>query len=70
MAINHHFHGADLFLTMTADPNWPEITEALLPGQTTADCPNLVVRVFHAKAEEIQDDLFKHGYLGQTAARV
>ena len=48
LAINCHFHGADLFLTMTADPNWPEITEALLPGQATADHPDLVVRVFHA----------------------
>ena len=70
LAINRHFHGADLFLTMTADPNWPEITEALLPGQTTADRPDLVVRVFRKKAEEIRDDLFKRGYLGQTAACV
>ena len=25
LAINRHFHGPDFFLTMTADPNWPEI---------------------------------------------
>jgi len=25
LAINRYFHGADLFLTMTANPNWPEI---------------------------------------------
>jgi hypothetical protein len=46
MAINRHFHGADFFLTMTANPNWPEIKEALLPGQTAADRPDLVVCVF------------------------
>ena len=34
LAINRHFRGADFFLTMTANPNWPEIKEALLPGQT------------------------------------
>ena len=45
LAINHHFHGADLFLTMTTDPNWPEITEALLPGQTTADRPSFMQRL-------------------------
>ena len=70
LAINRHFHGADLFLTMTADPNWPEIKEALLPGQIPEDRPDLVVRVFHAKVEEIKADLFKHDYLGKTVARV
>jgi Helitron helicase-like domain at N-terminus len=45
LAINRHFHGADFFLTMTADPNWPEIKEALLPGQSAADRPDLVVRI-------------------------
>ena len=70
LAIYCHFHGADFFLTMTADPNWPEIKEALLPGQTPADRPDLAVRVFHAKVEEMKQDIFKHGYLGQTVARV
>jgi hypothetical protein len=70
LAINRHFHGADFFLTMTADPNWPEIKEALLPRQTTADRPDLVVRVFHAKVEEIKADLFKRGYLGTAVAHV
>ena len=70
LAINRHFHGADFLLTMTADPNWPEIKEALLPGQTPADRPDLAVRVFHAKVEEMKQDIFKHGYLGQTVARV
>jgi hypothetical protein len=70
LAINRHFHGADLFLTMTANPNWKEIKEALLPGQSTADRPDLVVRVFHAKVEELKADIFKNDYLGQTVARV
>jgi hypothetical protein len=70
LAINRHFHGADFFLTMTADPNWKEIKEALLPGQSSDSRPDLAVRVFHAKVEELKDDLFKHGYLGQTVARV
>src|SRR6202789_2694972 len=70
LAINRHFHGADFFLTMTANPNWPKIKEPLLPGQTGADRPDLVVRVFHAKAEELKADLFKNGYLGQTVAHV
>src|SRR5271155_1942094 len=51
LTINHYFHGADPFLTMTANPNWPEIKEALLPGQTASDRPDLVDRVFHAKVK-------------------
>jgi hypothetical protein len=70
LAINRHFHGADFFLTMTADPHWPEIKEALLPGQTPADRPDLAVRVFHAKVEEMKADIFKHGYMGEAVARV
>ena len=54
LAINRHYHGADFFLTMTADPNWKEIKEALLPGQSPADRPDLAVRVFHAKVEELK----------------
>ena len=37
LAINHYYHGADLFLTATANPNWPEIKAELLPGQTASD---------------------------------
>ena len=66
LAINRYFHGADLFLTMTADPNWPEIKESLLPGQTSADRPDLVVRVFNAKVMEMKEDLFTRGHLGKT----
>ncbi|XP_058185669.1 uncharacterized protein LOC131302894 [Rhododendron vialii] len=34
---------------MTANPNCPEISEALLPHQKAVDCPNLVARVFELK---------------------
>lgn len=37
------------FLTMTADANSPEIKDALLPGQTAADRPDLVACVFREK---------------------
>ena len=69
LAINRYFHGADLFLTMTANPNWPEIKEALLPGQTTADRPDLVDHVFRAKVKALMDDLFQNGYFGHVCQR-
>ena len=70
LAINCHFRGADFFLTMTANPNWQEIKDALLPGQSSSDRPDLVNRVFRLKVQELKDDLFKNGYLGRAVARV
>ena len=42
-------HGApDLFITMTCNQNWPEITSELLPGQTPKDRHDLIARVFES----------------------
>ena len=70
LAINRHYGGADLFLTMTADPNWPEIKNALLPGQSAVDRPDLVCRVFKAKMEQFMRDLHKEAALGVMVAYV
>jgi len=48
-----------LFLTMTCNPNWPEIKQRLLKGQTAADRPLLVSRVFHKKMMEMRKDVKK-----------
>jgi hypothetical protein len=70
LAINCHFGGADFFITMTANPNWPEVKAALLPGQSSADRPDLVNHVFHLKVQELMDDIYKHGVLGKAVAHV
>ncbi|XP_008202049.2 uncharacterized protein LOC103315369 [Nasonia vitripennis] len=41
----------DIFLTMTCNPKWSEITENLLPHQQVSDRPDIVARVFHLKKE-------------------
>jgi hypothetical protein len=69
LAINHHFKGDDLFMTVTADPNWSEIQAELLPGQAAADRPDLVSHVFRAKVAAIMDDI-KKGALGVSVAHV
>src|SRR6266853_3352916 len=43
VAIARHFHGFDLFITFTSNLSWESLTSELLPGQTTADRPDLVV---------------------------
>ena len=36
MGIVHHFGKPDFFITFTCNPQWKEITDALLPQQTAA----------------------------------
>ncbi|POM75052.1 LOW QUALITY PROTEIN: Helitron helicase-like protein [Phytophthora palmivora] len=36
----------NLFISMTCNPNWPEIKENLRPGEKASDRPNVVARVF------------------------
>jgi len=39
----------DLFITFTANPNWPEIKENVESYETTPDRPDIVAHVFDAK---------------------
>ncbi|PWZ39015.1 Beta-adaptin-like protein C [Zea mays] len=70
MALVWKFGKPDIFLTMTCNPNWDEIRTELLPGQTPQDRSDLVVRVFHAKLQELKHRLTKHDILGKVRAYV
>ncbi|PWZ37109.1 hypothetical protein Zm00014a_013946 [Zea mays] len=65
MALVRKFGKPDIFLTMTCNPNWDEIRRELLLGQTPQDRPDLVVRVFHAKLQELKHRLTKQDILGK-----
>ncbi|KAL5647573.1 hypothetical protein ACJX0J_041928, partial [Zea mays] len=67
MALVRKFGKPDIFLTMTCNPNWDEIRRELLPGQTPQDRPDLVVRVFHAKLQELKHRLTKQDILGKDS---
>jgi hypothetical protein len=62
MAVSRVLGKADLFITMTCNPKWPEIVNELLPGQTAVDRPDVVQRVFLQKANELVK-LFRDGSL-------
>lgn len=53
-----------LFVTMTANPKWPEVQSSLAYGQKAEDRPDVITRVFHAKVLELVKDL-EHQF-GQT----
>ena len=61
---------SDLFITFTANPNWPEITDNLLPRQAACDRPDIVARVFHLKVTSLLDDIMKRQIFGKAIAYV
>ena len=70
MAIARYYSQVDLFITVTTNPLWPEITRELLPGQTSYDRPELVSRVFQMKKKAIINFIYKHGIFGSAVAYV
>ena len=68
MALVRKYHKPDLFITMTCNPNWPEIQKNLSPGQTPQDRPDLVARVFKLRKDMLIDDLVKDCIFGKVVA--
>ncbi|XP_065918817.1 uncharacterized protein [Dysidea avara] len=58
----------DLFITMTTNPNWPEIRNNLLPGQEPLDCPDLVAHAFRLKVKKLLEMLTKEMIFGKPRA--
>jgi hypothetical protein len=69
MARVHKFGQPDLFVTFIYNLKWKEITDALLLGQTTKDCLELVTCVFNLKLDAFLKDI-KDGVLGNVIARI
>ena len=68
MAIVRVFGKSDLFITITCNPNWPEIKNALLLGQNAQDRPELISRVFNMKLKAIFNDILKENIFGKVLA--
>ncbi len=68
MAIVRHYGKPHLFITFTANSQWPEITKSLYPGEETTDRPDLVARVFNMKVKAFLDDITKGEVFGKVNA--
>ncbi|GKC41291.1 helicase-like protein [Tanacetum coccineum] len=54
---------------MTCNPNWPEIqrhVEDAIPGQPTCDRPDVIVKVFKIKLDELMKDIRKSNLFGRV----
>ena len=56
------------FLTVTANPQWPEVQNELLNNQTALDRPDLLCRVFQEKLCSILKELH-NGIFGNYKVR-
>jgi hypothetical protein len=70
LAIARFFRKVDLFITITCNPHWPEITRESYPGQSSYDRVELVTRVFKEKVDAIMEDIRKNHIFGQCVADV
>ena len=68
LAIVREYGKPDFFVTFTANPVWPEITENLAPGEHAVNRPELVARVFHLKLKALLKDLLEESVLGGVVA--
>lgn len=68
MAICRCYGPPDLFVTFTCNPKWDEIADALRfeTGQTAADRPDIVSRVFKMKLDALYGEVRKGTAFGPT----
>lgn len=70
MALVQTYGRPDIFITITCNPRWPEITSELMPMQTPQDRPDLTARIFRMKLEELKKDLYNRNVLGRVVAHM
>ena len=66
MAIVRSLGKPSLFITVTCNPAWEEVTRALLPGQRPENRPDVVARVFRLKLQGLLGDLTRDGVFGRV----
>lgn len=70
MALVQRYGKPDIFLTITCNPNWPEIKQELKHNDEVQNRPDLIVRIFRAKLEELKNDLYKNNIFGPVVAHI
>ena len=66
MAICSQIGYPDFFITLTYNPNWPEIVEAMQQqlGQHANNRPDIVARVFRLRLQELMRDFKERNIFG------
>lgn len=70
MSIVQHYGKPSLFVTMTCNPAWCEITNNIHQNDATNFRPEIVVRVFRAKLKELISCIMEHQIFGSVVALI
>jgi hypothetical protein len=70
MAIVRQYGKPDLFITMTCNPKWEKIVNALKPDEIANDRLDLVTRVFVSKLQHLLDKLLKKGIFSEVVVNI
>jgi hypothetical protein len=66
VALPRRYGKPDLFITMTANPHWPEITRSIPAGSSWAHHPDIVARVFSMKLKAMIDLIVTKKLFGEV----
>ncbi|XP_021728316.1 uncharacterized protein LOC110695386 [Chenopodium quinoa] len=64
------FGKPDLFITITCNPNWPEIKQELAPAELAQNRPDLIARIFHANLIALKKQIMEEKFFGEVAALI
>jgi hypothetical protein len=70
MALPMRYGKPDLFITVTCNPRWPEITAALPPGSKWKHHPEIIARVFIRKLRCMIKEIMRDEVFGTVKAYV
>ena len=66
VALPRRFGKPDLFITMTANPQWPEIAGAIPARSHWTHHPDIVARVFSMKLQSMLDTIVRKQLFGEV----
>jgi len=61
-----HYSRPDLFITFTCNPQWKEVSNALLSEQKSYDRHDIIARIFHLKVKTLMKLLTKGNLFGEV----
>ncbi|PLW26213.1 hypothetical protein PCASD_26028 [Puccinia coronata f. sp. avenae] len=70
MAICRKYRTPSLFITMTANPNWPEVKAVIPEGEKAVDHPMELVRIFRQKVKALMFQIVQMELLGRVLSYV
>lgn len=66
LALPAAFHLPDLFVTITFNPEWPELSRLMPAGGNIHDHPDVAARVFWLRFSRIMKDIIDHAVFGEV----